>query len=318
VTERATAADGDYQTFDLPVAGGVLRVGRWGRGPRVVLAAHGLTASHVWFRILAGQLSEEFSLVAPDLRGRGASHQISGPFSVGQHAEDLTAVLEHLGLHAEVAVGHSMGAWAAVLLATSAPDLVGRLVLIDGGLPKPVTPVGPILERLALTFQSVEEYLGRWRSHPALAATWNDYLAEAYAYDLEGDPPQLRARVRGDAISADQASVSAGSLIADALVRLSQRADLALAPRGIFDEPASLYSQETVTCWTSRTPGLRAWLVPDVNHYTILTSPAGSRFVAWLVRGHSEGEHLPPGRADPPSSGLAEDAVPQDCRRRIR
>ena len=308
MTRPGTAAGKGYRTFDLAVAGGTLRVGRWGDGPSAVLAAHGLTASHVWFHIVADQLGEEFSLVAPDLRGRGASHQISGPFSLTEHAEDLLAVLDHLGLSAKVAVGHSMGAWAAVLLAARAPERVGRLVLIDGGLPKPVTPVGPILERLALTFPSAEAYLDRWRSHPALAATWNDYLAENYAYDLEGDPPRLRARVRGDAISADQQSVSAGSLIADALSGLGQRADLALAPRGIFDEPAGLYSRETVAHWMSRMPGLRAWLVPDVNHYTILTSPAGSGFVASLIRGHPEREHPAPVDPDQRRSGRGSDA----------
>lgn len=285
-------------------------MGRWGRGPRVVLAAHGLTASHVWFHIVADQLSGEFSLVAPDLRGRGASYDIAGPFSVGQHAEDLLAVVEHLGVNAEVAVGHSMGAWAVVLLGAGAPGVVSRLVLIDGGLPKPVTPVGPILERLAQTFPSVEAYLDRWRSHPALAGTWNDYLAEAYAYDLEGDPPRLRARVRGDAISADQASVEAGPLIADALGRLRMRADLALAPRGIFNEPAGLYSQETVAYWTSKAQGLRAWLVPDTNHYTILTSPVGSRFVTGLICGRAEGEQPAPACDDRDGSDRADDSAP--------
>lgn len=35
-----------YQVFDVAVPGGAIRVGRWGRGPQVVIAAHGLTATH--------------------------------------------------------------------------------------------------------------------------------------------------------------------------------------------------------------------------------------------------------------------------------
>jgi pimeloyl-ACP methyl ester carboxylesterase len=297
---------GVYQVFDARVTGGPLRVGRWGNGRRVVLAAHGLTASHVWFRILADQLGDDFSLVAPDLRGRGASHEVGGPFSIGQHAEDMIGVLDQLGASAEVAVGHSMGAWVAILLADRYPSRVGHLVLIDGGLPKPVTPVGPILERLKLTFPTVEAYLDRWRSHPALAGNWNDYLAEAYIYDLQGEPPHLRARVQGDAIAADQESVSRGSQIADALGRLRHRADLVVAPRGIFDEPEGLYSAEALAYWTSRVPRLRTWPVPGTNHYTILTSAAGSRLVTELIQDHLGAGDSGPHRQADDVSGRAE------------
>lgn len=59
--------------FDLPVEGGTLRVLRFGRGPRIALAAHGITGSGMSFRALARHLPDEWSLLAPDLRGRGGS-----------------------------------------------------------------------------------------------------------------------------------------------------------------------------------------------------------------------------------------------------
>ena len=60
-----------YEVFDVQVPGGTLRVGRWGSGPGLVIAAHGLTGSHVNFEALAEQLGDAVTLLAPDLRGRG-------------------------------------------------------------------------------------------------------------------------------------------------------------------------------------------------------------------------------------------------------
>ena len=57
-----------YDTVDVPVAGGALRVGRWtSSDPQapVVLAAHGVTANHLsWQRLAALDMC---TLVAPDL-----------------------------------------------------------------------------------------------------------------------------------------------------------------------------------------------------------------------------------------------------------
>ena len=67
-----------YETFDVAVEGGNLRVGRWGTGAEVILAAHGITGNHLHFGNFAAQLGPDFTLVAPDLRGRGRSSKISG------------------------------------------------------------------------------------------------------------------------------------------------------------------------------------------------------------------------------------------------
>jgi alpha-beta hydrolase superfamily lysophospholipase len=63
------------QEIDVPVDGGLMRVGVWGTrlpGAPVVLAVHGITASHVGWELLARQLPHAW-VVAPDLRGRGRS-----------------------------------------------------------------------------------------------------------------------------------------------------------------------------------------------------------------------------------------------------
>ena len=82
-----------YSTFDVPAAGGPLHVGRWGDGDRVVVAAHGITGNHRSWQGVARALGPDVSLVAPDLRGRGASAKLPGPFGMRAHADDLVVRL---------------------------------------------------------------------------------------------------------------------------------------------------------------------------------------------------------------------------------
>ncbi|MFZ5850408.1 MAG: alpha/beta fold hydrolase, partial [Actinomycetota bacterium] len=74
-----------YRTLDVPVDGGTLRVGVWGEAGPVVLAVHGITANHRTWDLVADRLPD-VRLVAPDLRGRGRSATLPGPFGMARHA----------------------------------------------------------------------------------------------------------------------------------------------------------------------------------------------------------------------------------------
>ena len=95
------------------------------------------------------------------------------------HADDLVAVLDHLGLDRAVLAGHSMGAYVATTAATAHPRRWSHVVLVDGGvalpLPHGVDPddmlagvLGPALARLEMTFADRAAYHAFWRAHPAL------------------------------------------------------------------------------------------------------------------------------------------------------
>ncbi|MEA2447323.1 MAG: hypothetical protein QOK47_960, partial [Actinomycetota bacterium] len=107
----------DPERFDVPVQGGNLRVGRWGTEGPVVLALHGITASHMTWPWVARELSGDVQFIAPDLRGRGGSRDLPGPYGMKAHADDCVAVLDHLGAEQAVVVGHSMGGFVAAILA---------------------------------------------------------------------------------------------------------------------------------------------------------------------------------------------------------
>ncbi len=281
--------------FDVAVAGGPLRVARWGTGPRIVIALHGLTASSMSFRPVARHLDSDTTLVAPDLRGRGRSGRLPGPFGLGRHAEDVVAVLDHLGARRVIAVGESMGAFIAVVLAGHHPTRVDRLVLVDGGLPAPMSaPVGvkpevlvnatmgPALDRLRRTFPSRDAYFEFWRAHPALTDGWNEDFEAYLDYDIaESSPPALRSSVSEEAVRGDALDLwERPELLPDALAGLRCPVMLLRASRGMFDEPQPGIPEGTVDHWRGVVHQLEDELVDDTNHYTICLGDRGVRRIA--------------------------------------
>jgi lipase len=266
--------------LDVPVDGGDLRVLLWGTGKRVAVAVHGITGSGMAWQAIARQMPPGWTLAAPDLRGRGHSCHLPGPYGLEQHAADVTAVLRHFGGR-PVLAGHSMGAYVALLARDAHPNLVRRLVLVDGGLPLPVpegidldvaldATLGPAIARLRQTFPDTEAYLDFWRAHPALVGHWTADVEAYCRYDLIGEPGSLRSRAAEDAVRADGRELLPDKLFADALSRLTEPTPLLCAPAGMFGAPPGLLPPDVIAAWQERVPQLRPQLVPDVNHYTIV------------------------------------------------
>lgn len=282
------------QLVNVPVDGGDLRVLLWGTGKRVAVAVHGITASGMSWQAVARHMPADWTLAAPDLRGRGHSHDLPGPYGLDRHARDVAAVLRHFGGR-PVLAGHSMGAYIALLTRDAHPELVRRLVLVDGGLPLPVpegtdldavldATLGPAISRLRQTYPDTEAYLDFWRAHPALAGHWTADV-EAYArYDLVGENGQLRSRAAEDAVRADGRDVLAEKPFADALSRLTKPTPLLTAPAGMFGAPPGLLPPEVIAAWHERVPALRPQTVPGANHYTILFEREAAAAVSQAIR----------------------------------
>jgi len=280
--------------LNVPVDGGDLRVLLWGTGKRIAVAVHGITASGMSWQAVARHMPPDWTLAAPDLRGRGHSSDLPGPYGLDRHARDVAAVLEHFGGR-PVLAGHSMGAYIALLARDAHPELVRRLVLVDGGLPLPLpdgidpdaaldATLGPAIARLRQTYPDTEAYLDFWRAHPALAEHWTADV-EAYArYDLIGEEGQLRSRAAEDAVRADGRDVLAEKPFADALSRLTRPTPLLTAPAGMFGVPPGLLPPEVVAAWQERVPALRPQTVPGVNHYTILFEREAAAAVSQAIR----------------------------------
>ena len=72
-----------------------------------------------------------FRLIAPDLRGHGASTNPSGEFSFRQAADDVAGLLRHLGLDTVKAIGLSGGGIVLLHLATALPTRIESMVIVS-------------------------------------------------------------------------------------------------------------------------------------------------------------------------------------------
>ncbi|MGI8947421.1 MAG: alpha/beta hydrolase [Ornithinimicrobium sp.] len=304
--EPAVLPDERYHRVTVPVRGGDLMVGVWeaqadtlstspGGVQRSVLAVHGITSSHLAWPAVAAALPD-VRIIAPDLRGRGRSRDLPGPYGMPTHADDCAAVLDHLGVDRVVAVGHSMGAFVCLVLADRHGARVSSLVLIDGGMPL-LPPAGiapeeladavltPVSQRLERTFPSRTAYRDYWLAHPAIGPWWSELTAAYVDYDLVGVEPELRSATRVEALEEDTRELVDGESVSGALQRLTHPTSWLLAPRGLMDEVPPLYPPAAREHWRAQHPQVEVGEIEDVNHYTAVMAPDGAaQLEPWIRR----------------------------------
>lgn len=96
-----------------------------------LLLIHGFPLDHrLWDAQLRG-LSTEARVVAPDLRGHGKSGLTPGPLTMAGHADDLAALLDHLGIGKAIVAGLSMGGYVAFAFWRRHRARVQALALLD-------------------------------------------------------------------------------------------------------------------------------------------------------------------------------------------
>jgi haloacetate dehalogenase len=106
-----------------------------GEGPPVLLL-HGFPETHFCWHELAPRLATDHAVVAPDLRGYGASRAPAGGphgegFSKREMAAELVELMSALGHERFAVVGHDRGARVAYRLALDHPDRVSRVAILN-------------------------------------------------------------------------------------------------------------------------------------------------------------------------------------------
>jgi pimeloyl-ACP methyl ester carboxylesterase len=107
----------------------------------------------------------EYQLVNYHRRGYGESAPIAPPYEIAQHAQDVVALLDRLGIERAHLVGHSFGANVALQLAFAAPQRVSSLALLEPPLPFAMEP-----QSIELFTQVVGIAVGKLMSGDAEAA----------------------------------------------------------------------------------------------------------------------------------------------------
>jgi lipase len=279
----------------VPGDGVELAFGYWpGRGAPVV-GIHGLTASYLNFVGIAERLSGRRPLFAVDLRGRGDSDKPEGPYGMAQHARDVAAAMQALGLGPSVIVGHSMGAFVATALATQNPELVSGVIMIDGGyvpdLPVEVDTAQILDATLALritqlrqTYESREVYCDFWRSQPNFPRDeWGPWVEAFFHYEVGDVGTGVRPKASEAAVRTDLAEAFKKEEITQRLKSLRVPVLLLRAAAGLTPGQPPIFPDSMMQPFRGCVGGMKEEIISGTTHYTITLGERGASRVADLI-----------------------------------
>ena len=264
-----------------------LGVVRWRADPGapVVFAVHSFSSNAWSWAAVARHIEGRASLVAIDLRGRGFSHDVDGPFGIRRHADDVATIIRRLNASPAVVAGHSMGAFVALAAAERHAADIADVVLVDGGAPIPIADgvdpqdrldelLGPAITRLGRVWTDRVAYRSRWTEHPAFRDLMTPEVERYALSDLVECDGGFRSRVDLRGVRID-----GGELLADPELRTmlerSKGARIVLAESGLDTGPP-LVDDATVAAW----PQHHWRRVPDTNHYSVLLGEPGAAVIA--------------------------------------
>jgi pimeloyl-ACP methyl ester carboxylesterase len=179
-----------------------------------------------------------FQLIAPDLRGHGASTNPSGEFSFRQAAHDVLGLLDELHIDRLRAIGVSGGGLTLLHMATLRPALIDSMVIVSA------PPYFPEQAR-AIQRQASEAMFG-----PAEL----DLMRKRHLHGPE-QLQALLAHARGFADSYDDVNFTApllGRITADTLI--------------VFGDRDPLYPVSLAFELYSAIPKVHLWVVPNGGH----------------------------------------------------
>jgi 2-(acetamidomethylene)succinate hydrolase len=101
-----------------------------GSGPAIVLL-HGTSASHAVWEPISVALAASATVVTLDQRGHGRSDKPASDYTAADFADDVTMVLDALGIERAIVGGHSLGGRNAWVAAARHPERVAGVLAID-------------------------------------------------------------------------------------------------------------------------------------------------------------------------------------------
>ena len=138
-----------------------------GAGPPVIFS-HGLFMDHEMFAPQVAALKDRYRCITWDERGHAGTASDALPaFTYYDSANDLAALLAHLGIERAVLAGMSQGGFLSLRCALTHPQIVRALILIDT--------------------QAGQEDPERLKGHMQLASAWAEHgLSDEMASIIEG------------------------------------------------------------------------------------------------------------------------------------
>ncbi len=132
-----------------------------GHGPPMILIPGLSSSGEVWNEVVA-HYQDRFECHVLTLAGFAGSEPIERPLMPAVH-DALASYIREKHLERPVVVGHSLGGFTALWLASTDPDLVGRLVIIDS------VPYLAALQAPSITPMEAAQHADEMRSQVRLA-----------------------------------------------------------------------------------------------------------------------------------------------------
>ncbi len=279
---------------DFDVGNATLGALRWPGllGTPTVVAVHGLTANAWAWDPVVHQLSGGAEVIAVDLRGRGRSLDAPIPFGIRRHADDVAAIVDRVGGPVFV-VGHSMGAFVAMMAAERHPEAVRDIVLVDAGPPimsaagadvdvdaALESSLGSAFERIGQLWPDRVSYHAMWSSHPAFVDGIGPDLERNLLAELVEVDGGFRVAVSEAAVRWDGRELLTDDEVRTLLDRRTTPTTIVRAEFGALGEPPGLIP--AADC--DRYPQHQWIEATGLNHYTVMNSATGAALVADALR----------------------------------
>ena len=101
---------------------------------RPMILLHGGLGSGEMFGPILPALADHHRVILPDLQGHGRTADIDRPLDVRLMADDIAALIDHLGLEKPDVVGYSLGGGVAMHTAFKYPEKIRRLVAASANI----------------------------------------------------------------------------------------------------------------------------------------------------------------------------------------
>ena len=226
-----------------------------------VLLVHGMGLdARMWIDQVEA-LDSECRMIRPDLRGFGRSPR--DPLIPYSHADDLVALLDHLGIDEVVLVGLSMGGMVALELVLAHPDRIRSLVLLDS-----VVDEVPFDPDIAADYGKVRPAM----ASEGIAAARRNFLACGWFGPARRDPcvaARLHAMVDGYGGS-DWANDDPHTDSGPVYQRLGELDLRTTVVAGELDVPSFL---EMARLMSQQIPNARHVVIPDSGHMVNMEAP---------------------------------------------
>jgi pimeloyl-ACP methyl ester carboxylesterase len=216
-----------------------------------LLWLHGFSGAGADWKHVFSEPPSGFRLIAPDLRGHGASTNPSNAFTFRQAALDILALLRHLGIAQVKAIGLSGGGIVLLHMAAVEPARIGAMVLVSAP---------PYFPEQARAIQR------QW-SEAMLSDVEMTMMRERHRHG-EGQIRQLFEQARGFADSYDDVNFAAdrlATITAETLI--------------VFGDRDPLYPVSLALELYQGIPRSYLWIVPNGGHGPVFGTRA-SQFLA--------------------------------------